>query len=139
VFVIDASVAVKFVADEPGSDAAMAYVTASQTLIAPDWVLVEAASALWNKVQAGAIDRNGAEAGLAAVPEFFQHLFGTLDLLQRGYALALDLDHAVYDCLYLALAMAEEAVLITADKKFVTTIQRRGLGQHVRLLDGAAP
>ena len=38
-------------------------------------------------------------------------------LQAEALALACHLDHPVYDCLYLALARREAAVLVTADKR----------------------
>jgi predicted nucleic acid-binding protein len=37
----------------------------------------------------------------------------------EALALACHLDHPVYDCLYLALARREAAVLLTADQKLM--------------------
>jgi predicted nucleic acid-binding protein len=49
--VVDASVALKWVIEEPGSDAAVAL--RSESLIAPDLWLAEAANALWRRTRLG--------------------------------------------------------------------------------------
>ena len=49
--VIDASVAVKFLVREHDTDRARTLITSPQVLIAPDWLLIEAASTFWIKVK----------------------------------------------------------------------------------------
>ena len=133
--VIDASVAVKFVTEEPGSDAAYEIVVGPDSLIAPDWVIAECANAIGKKVLGNQLSRAGAEASFAELPRFFARLFQSDRLLDAGFQLALDIDHAFYDCLYLALAIREGAPLVTADEGLVKAARRAGLDGHVRLLE----
>ncbi|MBV9552234.1 MAG: type II toxin-antitoxin system VapC family toxin [Alphaproteobacteria bacterium] len=49
--VVDASVALKWVLDEPGSEAAGEL--RSETIIAPDFWIIEAANALWRSAKVG--------------------------------------------------------------------------------------
>ena len=132
--VIDASVAVKFVTEEPGSEEAYEIVAGPEPLIAPDWVLAECANAIARKVQDDQLSRAAAEASFTELPRFFSKLFDTGRLLDAGFQLALDIDHAVYDCLYLALAIREGAPVVTADEGLIKAARRRGLDGHVRLL-----
>jgi predicted nucleic acid-binding protein len=132
--VIDASVAVKFVTEEPGSDAAYEIVAGSEALIAPDWVLAECANAIGKKVLGNQLSRDSGEASFVGLPRFFTRLFETAGLIEAGFQLALDIDHAFYDCLYLALAIREGAPVVTADEGLVKAARRAGLDQHVRLL-----
>lgn len=48
--------------------------------------------------------------------------------------LALDLGHSVYDCLYLAAAIAHEAPLLTADRALYAKALDAGYGASVRLV-----
>lgn len=132
--VVDASVALKFVTQEQGTELALALLAASDPLIAPDWVLIECASGLAKKVLASGLPRGQAEANFAALPAFFSRLHSTVELLDSSLDLSLRLGHAVYDCLYLALALREEATLITADRKFGTAARRGGFASQVRVL-----
>ena len=132
--VIDASVAVKFVTEEPGSDEAYQIVVGPHPLIAPDWVVAECANAIGKKVFAKQLPRARAELSLAELPRFFAKLFATDELLEEGFRLALDIGHAFYDCLYLALAIREGAPLVTADHGIVKAARRAGLEGHIRLL-----
>jgi len=132
--VIDASVAVKFVTEEPGSDAAYEIVVGPDPLIAPDWVLAECANAIGKKVLDDQLSRTSAEASFAELPRFFARFVGSDRLLDAGFQLALDIDHAFYDCLYLALAIREAVPLVTADEGLAKAARRAGLEEHVRLL-----
>jgi predicted nucleic acid-binding protein len=44
-------------------------------------------------------------------------------LMAAAARLAADLDHPVYDCLYLALALQEQRPVITADRRFYEVVQ----------------
>lgn len=116
--VIDASVAVKFVFREPGSGEARALLASDDPLVAPDWILPEVAHALWNKVRNSELLAVHAESSVESLPEFFVRLFSAADLISDAVSLSYRLRHPVYDCLYLALAMRENAPIVTADVKF---------------------
>jgi predicted nucleic acid-binding protein len=132
--VVDASVALKFVTEEPGKNFALALLAAPDPLIAPDWVLAESANGLARKVLASGLAQAQAEAGLAALPQFFSRLHPTVELLDASFGLSIRLGHAFYDCLYLALALREGAMLITADLKFANSARRAGFSSEVRRL-----
>lgn len=44
------------------------------------------------------------------------------------------LDHPIYDCLYLALALDRGAALATADRRFIRVVTRAGVLPPGRLL-----
>jgi predicted nucleic acid-binding protein len=62
-------------------------------------------------------------------------LVATIDLLDRAFSLSLDLDHPIYDCLYLALALDTDARLVTADRRFTRVVRgRHRLADHIVVL-----
>lgn len=58
-----------------------------------------------------------------ARPRFFDALVSATGLAPRAVAIAGQLDHPVYDYLYLALAEAEQADLVTADTRLVGKVR----------------
>ena len=58
-------------------------------------------------------------------------------LVERAARIALELDHPIYDCLYLACAEATDSAVITADRRFADKAVGRPLGIPVHHI--AAP
>lgn len=48
----------------------------------------------------------------------------TSSLIVAAGRLAIDLDHPVYDCIYLALALQEGYPVVTADRRFHDAVKR---------------
>jgi predicted nucleic acid-binding protein len=129
--VVDASVAVKFLVREADTDQARRFLSIPEPLIAPDWLLAEAANTFWKKVKRSELLIVHAERHLDDLPEFFETLYPTSELVREALRLSFRLRHAVYDCLYLALAIREECRLVTADVEFATAIARAGLQEKL--------
>lgn len=130
--VVDASVAVKWFVEERGSTAARMVLSKYETLLAPDFILIETSNAAWKKVKRKEMTREQGEAMVRALPLYFDRLVHSRALVARAYALASDLNHPVYDCLYLALAELNDVDLITDDERLIkavshTEYQRRVL------------
>ena len=132
--VIDASVALKWVLDEAGREAADALL--EEELIAPSLWLLEAANALWRRTQRGEISGDEARERLT---ELFNAPVTTAtieDDLPAAADLANVLGHPVYDCLYLAMAIRENTYVVTADIRFHAVVNRSPtLKGTVRLLE----
>ena len=101
--VIDASVALKWVFDEPGTEAALAL--REEQLIAPSLWLAEAANALWHHVRLGEISSEEALARLTVLASAPVASLAFEALVEPALELATELPHPVYDCLYLAPAL----------------------------------
>jgi predicted nucleic acid-binding protein len=116
--VVDASVAAKwFIGDAPLRREALMVRRAHRT-VAPNLLLTELANALWRYVRTGVVDLEEAIEAVAAVAADATLTADPL-LLVAAQRLSADRDHAVYDCLYVALAIREGLPLITADEKLV--------------------
>ena len=122
--VVDASVALKWVIDEPGSDAAAALHGSS--LSAPDLMPVECANVLWVKARKRELDPEEALERIALLVDAPVALVPGMELIDSAARLALEIDHPVYDCLYLALALRSRVPLVTADRKLVAAVRRHG-------------
>lgn len=116
VAVFDANVIVKwYIAADPFFGAALEIQQAYQGA-APALVQVEVANALWKYVRAGIVNLEDACEGVAVLAELID-LTPDNALLGRAQQLSAELDHPVYDCLYLALAQKRACPLVTADKR----------------------
>lgn len=132
-WIVDASVAVKWLVQEEGSEEAAAL--QGDELHAPDWILAECANVLWAKARRQEVTWEEAYRGLALLLDAPLTLWPSSELLTEALALAHELAHPVYDCLYLALAFARSSTLITADERFVTAVRGGGrYGAPIRAL-----
>lgn len=131
VVVLDASVAVRWVVEEEGSDEAAALLERDVAWIAPRLLLTEAASALRrkvvDKVLAPATAGQALDALLQAVADGIVRLIDDERVIAAALLLAVSLQHTVPDCLYLALAEREGAGIATADDRLARLARRRGV------------
>lgn len=121
--IVDASVAVKWVIEEEGSE--MARRLSRIPLEAPDLLLVECANILWKKVRLGDLERAEATERLDRLLRAPVRLVASRELLPPALELSLELRHPIYDCLYLALAQRRGVPLVTADERLVSALRRR--------------
>jgi predicted nucleic acid-binding protein len=135
--VVDASVGLKWVVEESGSDDAAALLD-GRKLLTSALFWAEAANALASKLRRNELDRAAAMDAwldLSRAPVETEAL--TADAVGRALHLAADLGHPIYDCCYLALALERGAVVVTADRRFVDAVGRHPyLARHVRVLRG---
>ncbi|WP_379651702.1 type II toxin-antitoxin system VapC family toxin [Teichococcus aestuarii] len=122
---VDASIAIKWVIEEPGTAEALAL--RRYQLAAPDLLVPECANILWKKVRRKELSE--AEALLAArlLERAEIDLAPMRPLLESATRLAVALDHPAYDCLYLALAQSIGSDFITADERLCTKVRERGV------------
>lgn len=119
--VVDASVALKWLVEEDGTDAA--FELRSEELAAPSLIRIEAANVLRTLVRRKAIEQAVAQSLFGLLQSAPVTIYEPDDELEaRALAIALELDHPVYDCVYLALAEKTSATLVSADKKFIQTL-----------------
>ena len=133
-FVVDASVAVKWLVVEEDADVARELATSGQDLHAPRLMASEVANTLWRKAQAGEIERRAAGVLMANVPDMPVRWGAEELVVGDALRLALALDHPVYDCLYLALALRMGATVVTADRRFAAAVASTEHGESVLAL-----
>ena len=115
--VVDASAVVRIIEGaEPAAPFQEALLQADLVL-APELMLTEVANALWRLQRAGQLEVDGLQRRLSRAVELVDVIEPDRHLQAEALALACHLDHPVYDCLYLALARREAALLVTADKR----------------------
>lgn len=131
--VIDASVAFKLVIEEPDSDKALDFM-ASAELIAPTLIHAEVANGLWKRVIRREIHASGElDLHLANLSRYVRTVDETRKIT-RALHIANDLGHAVYDCVYLAVAEHHDDELLTADDRFLRKLAGSAYASRVRNL-----
>ncbi|MDO9558021.1 MAG: type II toxin-antitoxin system VapC family toxin [Coriobacteriia bacterium] len=113
--VFDAGVLVKLVLGEQDSPAALQAYHACDVVMAPDWAMLEVASALQKHAAQDDITHTEAREALQALEQLDLEYVPATSFVALGFGIALSAQHAVYDCLYVALAAAEHVPLVTAD------------------------
>lgn len=122
--VVDASVAVKWLLNEEDSEQASALFEQPYRLIAPDLIRIEVLAAITKNVRKNILSVEDADRyatrwrSLIARKAFF--ILETDPEYSEATALALQVKHSIYDCLYLAVARQFRIPLVTADKRLET-------------------
>jgi predicted nucleic acid-binding protein len=119
--VVDASVAVKWVVEEEDSEAAVALF--DRELVAPALMLPECANALWVKARRGELTAAEVIERIQLLSAAPVELVPMGPLVEDAAKFALELDHPVYDCCYLALASQRNTVVVTADRRFTDVVR----------------
>ena len=120
--IIDASVAFKLIVDEPGSEEAIAWIGRAE-LTGPILIHSEVGNALWKRVRMGELADDAEIAGRLSDLDHYIRTVDETSLVPRALQLAIDLTHPVYDCVYLALAEADDDGLLTADGRFIRALE----------------
>jgi predicted nucleic acid-binding protein len=135
--VVDASVIVKWFIPEVGAHSAKALLATADELVAPELARVEVTSALTRRAirreLAGADVEDTLRIWFRALADGQVFLLPNAGDLEAALKLALELQHSLPDCLYLAAAERLGVALITADRAFVRRANRRS--PLVQLLD----
>jgi predicted nucleic acid-binding protein len=113
---IDSSVAVKWFVAEEQQGAAEALI--GTALIAPDLLMIEVSNAMWKKWRKQEIDVAQAAAAQSLVTSFVE-LVPSRPFAESALAIAIELEHPVYDCVYLAMSEATTHPVITADRRLL--------------------
>ncbi len=120
--VIDASVAIKWVVQEAGTDEATA-LRGAHALVAPDLIVAECANVLWKKVNRREFLAEEAVLAARLLASAEIELVPMRGMLEEATRLAVELDHPAYDCLYLALAVGRGTCLATADERLIGRVR----------------
>jgi predicted nucleic acid-binding protein len=130
-YVVDASVAVKWYVPEIHSVAAERLLDPAYDLHAPDLIVPEFGNILWKKVGRGELTATQARKIIEAFIDLPMYKHSALPLLEAAFNGAVQSAQTVYDWTYLALAVALDCSVVTADEKFYLALQRGALAGHL--------
>ena len=124
--VLDASAALRFLLDQEGADQVADRLEEAGQVLAPAFQMVEVANVLWKVARSGALTAAEAWEHLEALADLVDEAVDDRELLADSLALAIELQHPVYDCLYLALARRLDAGLISFDRRLLNLFETMG-------------
>lgn len=124
-FVIDASVAVKWFVKEDNRDKARELLRDGFVRLAPDLIFVEVANALRKKAVLRQISVSQAIVALDDLSVYLPNVVANVVIIHDAFSLALELEHPVADCLYLACARHSGGQLVSADEQFLAKCRQK--------------
>ncbi len=130
-FVVDASVAIKWFLPENHSEAALRLLTQPHTLHAPDLIFSEFGNVLWKRVRRNEILKEEADAILEGLRTLNLQVQPSQALIPLALEIACGENRTVYDSLYLAAAIALQSPLITADARFFRALSKGPFSAHL--------
>ncbi len=137
--VVDASVAVKWLVTEEGSSKAEQLLGRGHALHAPRLMAAEILNAVRNKERSGELTPQDAIA-IGNQARHVPVLWGNDEELGPvALQLALDLQHPIYDCMYLALAQRNRGLVVTADARFFDLVSASVYAGMIARLDVFEP
>lgn len=131
-FVVDVNVAIKWVIPEIYTDIAITLLDDdTNILLVPDFFFSEIGNVFWKKIKRGELTLVQAQTNLTELTQINLQIFSSLSLVQDALEIASKIDQAVYDCVYLTLAINHNARMVTADERFVNAISNDPLSSYV--------
>jgi len=131
--IVDASIAMKWVVNEPGTAEALT-LKRTHRLAAPDLLVAECANILWKKVRRGELAQEEASLAARLLQRVNINLRPMRNFLDAATRIAVMLDHPAYDCLYLAMAEAEETRFVTADDRLLRKLRQDPTGRFTAIV-----
>jgi predicted nucleic acid-binding protein len=129
--VVDANVAIKWVLPEIYADAALRLRQSNYELLVPDFFFPEIANILWKRVRQNDLSLEDAQIDLQALLEAPVQIVASYPLMPQALTIAVRVQQAVYDCVYLALAVTNQCQMVTADERFYNSLSNDALATHL--------
>ncbi len=131
-YVVDTNVAAKWLLPAAGellleqaNHLLARHVGRDALLVAPHLIEAEIGDVLWKAVRRNRISRSEAENSLRRFASLAIQILPTSDLLDKALQIAVAYDRSFYDSLYVALAVASNTELVTADERLVNALGSR--------------
>lgn len=130
--VVDASTALRWFIPADLSAAEIWRPALTDQLLAPELFALEVRSAALKYLRARELTISAANDMLDILDRTLPDLAPMTRHMARIWALAHELDHSPYDCTYLALAEYHDALLVTADRRFVAKLRGTTYSARIR-------
>jgi predicted nucleic acid-binding protein len=129
--VVDASVAIKWFLPEIHGEAALRLLEGEYALRVPDLIFAEFGNVLWKRFRKGQISRKEAIVTIEALLALPLQVESSQSLLPAALEIACSTHRTVYDSLYLAVAIAHQCRVVTADSKLHNAFRKGALSAHL--------
>jgi len=130
-YVVDASVAAQWLIPEPDSVKALVLIASGIERIVPDLLFAEIGNILWKRVRTGDLSRAKANEALEMLASIPLTVFPVAEIMDLTLEIATGYGRSFYDSTYLALALREQATLLTADGKLLRAMEHTPLGKTI--------
>ena len=141
-FVVDASVVVKWFVPEIHSDEARCLLLLPHEYVAPDLLFAEAANTIWKKVRREELTAEDGQRLVADIRQIAVETVACRALAEDAHVLAHATGQTVYESMYVALAARLDTRVITADERLEAALKKTpALARHIQLVqtfDGEA-
>ena len=126
--VLDANAAVEVALEGKAAGALSAVLSQSEEVIAPELLVPEIVNAIWKYHQFAEFDLGKCEKILELAIGLVDRLISHREIYREAFALSrAQKTRAAYDMFYLALALREDAVLLTLDGTLKKEARRAGI------------
>ena len=140
VFVVDASVVVKWFVPEIHSDAARRLLALPHEYVAPDLLFAETANTIWKKIRRQELAAEEGEQLVADIGRIAVETVSCRALAEDAHALANATGRTVYDSMYVALAVRLNTRSITADARLEAALRNvPAVAGHIQLIQTFEP
>lgn len=135
VFVVDASVVVKWFVPEIHSDAARRLLELPHQYVAPDLLFAETANTIWKKIRRRELTAEQGRQLVADIGRIAVETVSCRALAEDAHALANMTGRTVYDAMYVALAVRLNTRSITADDRLEAALKSvPAVARHIQLI-----
>ncbi len=132
--VIDASVAIKWFLPERYSINAIRLLDAGNELVAPDLIFPECGNVLWKKWLRQELEADVIPVLLGDLRRMNIRIVPSFSLINEASGIAVGWRRSFYDSIYLALAVAFNCRMITADEKLCNALKGTPLAERMVMI-----
>ncbi len=138
-YVVDASVAIKWFIPEIHATAATRLWDNTIQLLVPDLIFAEVGNILWKKQRMQEITPTTALSILSDFKRLPIINYDILPLLHDAWQIAKEYSCSFYDSLYVALALREKSLLVTADQRLINNLVTAPWKQSLLFIEDINP
>ncbi len=131
IFVVDANVAIKWVLPEIYTDSALRLLNDDYTLLVPDFFFPEIGNILWKRVRRGEMTLEEAQENLNELSMVDFQICPSFPVMSLALETGVRVQQAVYDCVYLAIAVTNQCQMVTADERFYNAVSHDMLATYL--------